>query len=43
MQQLMSKLEALFLSMTLVDDCKFERGLQVRYRPVMPMNAKMRG
>jgi hypothetical protein len=43
MKSLMSKLEALFLSMTLVDGCTFKRGLQVRYRPVRPMNAKMHG
>jgi hypothetical protein len=30
MKQLLSKLEAIFRAMTLVADCKFERGLQIR-------------
>ena len=33
MKQLMNKLEAFFLSMTLVDNCRFARGLQTRYKP----------
>ncbi|MDP2879377.1 MAG: hypothetical protein Q8N74_07630 [Sulfuricella sp.] len=30
MKQLMAKLEAFFLAMTLVDGCEFKRGLRIR-------------
>ena len=43
MKQMMTKLETFFLTMTLVDDCEFERGLQVRYRRLRGINSKMRG
>lgn len=33
MKQLMNGLQALFSTMTLVDDCRFGRGLQIRFRP----------
>lgn len=33
MKKLIAKLETFFLSMTLVDDCWFERGLQIRRKP----------
>lgn len=40
MKQLMTKLETFFLAMTLVDDCKFKRGLRIRSKPA---NSTARG
>lgn len=41
MKQLMTKLEAFFLAMTLVDGCEFKRGLRIRPRPVNPAAGKL--
>jgi hypothetical protein len=35
----MSKLEAFFLTMTLVKDCEFKRGLQIRPKSANPAAA----
>lgn len=40
MKQLISKLEAFFLVMTLVEDCQFKRGLQIRPKSVNPAAGK---
>jgi hypothetical protein len=40
MKRLIAKLEAFFLTMTLVDDCKFKRGLQIRSKPANPAAGK---
>lgn len=40
MKQLIAKLEAFFSAMTLVDDCKFKRGLRIRPKPA---NSTARG
>jgi len=40
MKQLMTKLEAFFLTMTLVDGCEFKRGLRIRPKPANPATGK---
>jgi hypothetical protein len=40
MKQLMAKLEALFLAMTLIEGCEFRRGLQIRPKPANPATGK---
>lgn len=40
MKQLMTKLEAFFLAMTLVDGCEFKRGLRIRPKPTNPAPKK---
>lgn len=40
MKQLMTKLEAFFLAMTLVDSCEFKRGLRIRPKSANPATSK---
>lgn len=40
MKQLIAKLEAFFLAMTLVDGCEFKRGLQIRPKHANPAARK---
>jgi hypothetical protein len=41
MKQLMTKLEAFFLAMTLVEGCEFKRGLQIRPKSASPVTGKL--
>lgn len=41
MKQLIAKLEAFFVAMTLVDGCEFKRGLQIRPKPANPAARKL--
>lgn len=40
MKRLMTKLEAFFLTLTLVDNCQFRRGLQIRPKSANPATGK---
>jgi len=40
MKQLIAKLETVFLAMTLVDNCQFKRGLQIRPKFANPAAGK---